>query len=183
MKRIRLLLMILLPLFLLPACGTGNTQNDWKVYHAKPGSPVNPNFSAYSFEYPSTWKMEQEANHFTFVPDAKLFRDVPEKLNSGQIIAGLSMNVDISPEQMIDGYTSTLGDKIQFTEIVSIVVNGHPAAYREGKNLQTGDQVFVIATDIGENTRGLLTARVAEGELEAWKEDLFRIAQSLQLEK
>jgi hypothetical protein len=40
-----------------------------------------------------------------------------------------------------------------------------------------------IASDIGENTRSLLTARMAGDELEQWKEILFQTAQSSQVEK
>lgn len=182
MKRIGLLFTLFVFFFLLPACGAGNTQNDWTVYHAKRDSLVNPNFPAYSFEYPSTWRLEESANHITLASDGKLLKDMPEKLHAGQILAGLSMNMDTSPEDMITGYESTLGSAIQFEDITSFIVNGRPAAYQVGTNSENGDQVFVLATDIGENTRGLLTARMAEGELDGWKDILFRIAQSLQVE-
>ena len=185
MKPIRLFLTLFLSLFLLAACGaqgTGNAQNDWKVYHAKAASLVNPNFPAYSLEYPSAWAKQEEANHIMFASDAKLLKVTPQKLELGQIIAGLSMNVNRTPEEMIDTYASTLKGTIQFEDAVSVIVNGHPAAYQKGKNSETGDETFVIATDIGENTGGLLTARIAAGEADKWKEILFRIAQSLQLE-
>jgi hypothetical protein len=183
MKLVRLFLTLSLFIMLLPACGRDDTQNDWRVYHAKPGSLLNPNFPAYSLEYPSAWSMEESASHITFASDGKLLKDVPERLKAGQIIAVLSMNTDLSPEDMITGHTSTLGSVIQFEGITSFIVNGRPAAYQVGRNSETGDQVFVSAMDIGKNTRGLLTARVAEGELDGWKDVLFRIAQSLQVEE
>ncbi len=186
MKPIRLLLTLFLTLFLLPACGArnvGNAQNEWMVYHAASNSTVNPSFPPYSFEYPSDWTIDESANHITFASDAKLLKNVPEKLKSGQIIAGLSMNVNMSPEEMVSTYSCTLGSMIHFGNIISFFVNGHPAAYQEGVNPETGDQLFIVATDIGRNTRGLLTSRIAEGELELWKEILFQIAQSLQVEQ
>jgi hypothetical protein len=41
---------------------------------------------------------------------------------------------------------------------------------------------LALAVDMGEQTRGLLTARMAEGELEKWEEVLFKLAGSLQVE-
>jgi len=89
----------------------------------------------------------------------------------------------VSPEEMINRYTSTLGSEIQFDPMTSMIVNGHPAAYQSGINAETGDQTFVIAADIGENLRGLLTARVAGGKLDGCKETFFRIAQSLAMDQ
>lgn len=186
MKRTSLLLTLFVALFLLSSCGSRaevNAQNEWKVYHAAKDSPVNPNFSAYSLEYPSAWKLDEAANHITFASEANLLKDVPEKLKSGQVIAELSLNVNMSPEEMVDTYATTLGNLVHFTDKLSFIVNGRPAAYREGTNPETGDQTFILAVDIGENTRGLLTARMAEGELDVAKETLMKMAQSLQMEK
>ena len=182
MKRIYLLLVLFLTVLLSVACGASSAQSDLKVYHAKRGGLVNPNFATYSFEYPSNWKIQEEANHIAFASDANLLKSPPEKLQSGEIIAGLSMNKNMSPEDMIDSYT-TSHTNIQFDPMVSMIVNGHKAAYQSGTDSETGDQTLIVATDIGDNLRAFLTARLAAGELDQWKETFFRIAQSLQVEK
>ena len=78
---------------------------------------------------------------------------------------------------------STLSGFIEFKDPVSFIVNGRPAEYRAGANPKTGDQTFIIAVDIGENTRALLNSRMAEGEVDVQKETLMKIAESLQMEK
>lgn len=133
--------------------------------------------------YPSGWKLDEAANHITLASEAKLLKDVPEKLSPGQIIVGLSLNVNMSPEEMVNTYTSTLGSLVRFTDLVPFIVNGRSAVYQEGTNPETGDQTFIVAVDIGENTRGLLTTRIAEGELDVGKETLMKMTESLQLEK
>jgi len=183
MKYNRLFWIFLLTASLLSACGSGSPQSEWKVYHAKKGSLVNPNFPAYSFEYPSAWTLDEAANHITFASEAKLLKSVPERLTAGQIIAGLSLNTDMSPDDMVSGYASGLSDVIQFGEPLSFIVNGHPASYQEGTNSKTGDQLLILAVDIGQGTQGLLTASIAAGELEIPKDTLMRMAQSLQIEK
>ena len=45
-----------------------------------------------------------------------------------------------------------------------------------------GGTLFVLAIDMGEETRGVLTARMAQGEFEKWEEILFKMAGSLRVE-
>ena len=177
------LYLLLVSLLFLSACGSRSTENAWLVYHAASNTKVNPNFPAYSFEYPSGWAKEEDVNQTNFASDAKLLKDVPEKLEPGQIITVLSLNSNMTPEEMLDTYASKLSNTIQFNDPVSIIVNGYPAAYQKGHNSETGDETFLLAADIEQNMGGLLSARIAEGELDGWKETLFRIAQSLQIER
>ena len=179
MKHSFLPIALFLASFLLSACGAPTPGDAWTVYQAESDTLVNPAFSAYSFEYPSYWRLEEAANNITFASEAKLLQDPPEKLESGQILAGLSLNVDMPPEEMVETYTSSLGSMIQFDEPVSVRLNGRSAIYQQGTNAETGDVTFALAIDMGEETRGLLTARLAEGEFEKWAEILFKMAGSL----
>src|SRR5215211_2966662 len=183
MKRSFLLLFV--TLFFLSACAEINAADpgrEWTAYRAASNSLVNPNFPAYSFEYPSYWIIEEGANSITFASEAKLLNDPPESLGAGQIIAGLSINEGLAPAEMVESYTSTLGSTLQFGETNLVRLNGRPAAYQEGLNPETSDAAFVLAVEMGEELRGLLTTRMAEGELEKWEEILFKMAESLQVE-
>ena len=182
MKRGFLLTALSLLLVLLSACGAPTPGDAWTVYQAAADTLVNPAFPAYSFEYPSYWELEEAANNITFASEAKLLQDPPEKLEPGQIIAGLSINVDMPPEEMVESYTSGLGAKVEFEEAVSVRLNGRSAVYRQGVNSETGDVSFALAIDMGEETRGLLTARMVAGEFEKWEEILFKMAGSLRVE-
>src|SRR5687767_11902054 len=169
--------------FLLSACGAPTPGDAWTVYQAAADTLVNPAFPAYSFEHPSYWELEEAANSITFASEAKLLQNPPEKLEPGQIIAGLSINVDMPPEEMVETYTASLGDKVEFEEPVSVRLNGRSAVYRQGVNSETGDVSFVLAIDMGNETRGLFTARMAAGEFEKWEEILFKMVGSLQVEQ
>src|SRR5687767_14923464 len=169
--------------FLLSACGAPTPGDAWTVYQAAADTLVNPAFPAYSFEHPSYWELEEAANNITFASEAKLLQDPPKKLEPGQIIAGLSINVDMPPEEMVESYTSGLGSLIQFEEPAAVRLNGRLAVYRQGVNSETGDVSFALAIEMGEKTRGLLTARMAAGEFEKWEEILFKMAGSLRVEK
>jgi hypothetical protein len=181
MKRKLLLIVLSLIPLLLSACGAQTAQEAWTTYQADTDSLVNPEFPAYSFEYPSYWAMQEDVNHITFASDEKLLESVPQKLQPEQIVATLSININMPPEEMVETYTSGLGSKIQFEEPVSVRLNGRAAVYQRGTNPETGDAFFVLAVDMGEETRGLLTARMAEGEFENWEEVLFKLAGSLKV--
>ena len=58
---------------------------------------------------------------------------------------------------------------------------GPRVVYQQGANPETGDLTFALAVDMGEETRGLLTARMAGGEFEKWEEILFKMAGSLRV--
>ena len=182
MKRSLLFSNLFLFLFLLSACGAQPAADSWTTYHAANDTLVNPNYPSYSFEYPSYWKVEEAANFLSLVSESKLFNDVPVKLEPGQIILGLNINQNMPPDEMVTGYTSTLESIIQFEEPVSVRLNGRQAVYQKGLEREMGGTLFVLAIDMGENTRGLLTARTAAGEFEKWEEVLFKMAGSLQVE-
>ena len=182
-KHICILFTLFFLSLLAAACAASNAPNNLKVYRAKEGSLVNPIFPTYTFEYPSAWKLQEEANHIAFASDPRLFKDLAETLQTGQILVGLSLNVNMAPQDMINSYTASLAGKIQFDPMTSVIINGHHAAYQSMTNAETGDQTFVIATEIGDNLSALLTARVARGELDLQKEALFRIMQSIAVEK
>ena len=182
MKHLHVIFLLLLSLS-ITACGSPSAPagDAWTVYHAASDTLVNPNFPAYSFEYPSHWEMDEAANHITFASEAKLLREPPEKLEAGQILAGLSLNMNMPPEEMVEAYTSGLGSLVQFEGAVAIRLNGRSAVYQQGVHLESGDVSFALAIDMGEERRGLLTARMAGGEFEKWEEVLFKIAGSLQV--
>jgi hypothetical protein len=182
MRYIPPLLNFFLAIFLLVACGTQTPPDAWTVYNAANDTPVNQNFPSYSFEYPSYWELEEDANNITFASEAKLLQDPPEKLEPGQIILGLSINQNMPPEEMVGGYTATL-ESIQFEEPVAVRLNGREAVYQKGVERE-GGTLFVLAIDMGDatRTRGLLTARMAEGEFEKWEEILFKMAGSLKID-
>jgi hypothetical protein len=173
MKTIRIHL-ILIAVLLLGAC---TPKNEWVTYSVDD----DPAFPPYSFEYPSSWTMDAGNNYIGFVSKKNLLKDVPKKLKSGQIIVGLSMNKNMAPEKMLLTRTNGLDDIIQFSEPVSITLDGYPAVYQEGVNYETNDESLFIAADVGQNMRILLSSRMAEGELELWRETLMRMAQSLQI--
>lgn len=61
--------------------------------------------------------------------------------------------------------------------------NNRPAASQNGVVVESGNQYVVIAVDMGENMRGLLTVNIAEGELDNWRETLMKMAASLQVSR
>jgi hypothetical protein len=146
---------------------------------------VNPEFPPCSFEYPSAWQFEEGVNHIAFVSEAALLKGLPERLGPGQILVVLSINLNMSPQETVESYTSSLASMTQFQETVSVRLNGRVAAFQEGTGRETGDVLLVLAVDMGHATQtcGLLTARMARGELEKWEEVLFKMAGSLQVEE
>jgi len=173
MKNIRFICFVFV-ICLLAACAP---KNEWVTYSVDYDAGILP----YSFEYPSSWTMDAGNNFIGFVSEARLLKKVPEKLEPGQIIVGLSMNINMSPEEMVLFRSNWLEEIIKFDEPVSLLVDGRPVAYQEGVNFETKDETLLIAVDIGQNTRGLLSARMAEGELEIWRETLMRMVKSLKL--
>ena len=173
MKTIRFHL-ILIAVLLLGAC---TPKNEWATYSVDD----DPAFPPYSFEYPSSWTMDAGNNYIGFVSQKKLLKDVPKKLKPGQIIVGLSMNINMSPEKMVLTRTNGLDDIIQFSAPVAITLDGRPAVYQEGVNYETNDESLFIAVDVGRNMRVLLSSRMAEGELVLWRETLMRMVKSLRI--
>lgn len=171
MIRISLLLLVIL---LLGACAP---KNAWSIYSVDD----DPAFPPYSFEYPSSWTMDAGNNYISFVSKKSLFNDAPKKLKSGEIMVGLSMNKDMPPEEMLLRRTKGLDTIIQFSAPVAITLDGYPAVYQEGINYETKDESLFIAADVGQNMRVLISSRMAEGELELWRETLMKIAESLQI--
>jgi len=173
MKTIHFFL-ILAVVLLCTAC---TPKNEWATYSVDD----DPAFPPYSFDYPSSWTMDAGNNYIGFVSKKNLLKDVPKKLKPGQIIVGLSMNINMSPEEMVLTRTNGLDDIIQFSAPVAITLNGRPAVYQEGVNHDTNDESLFIAADVGQNMRVLLSSRMAEGELELWRETLMRMVQSLRI--
>ena len=79
-----------------------------------------------------------------------------------------------------DGALRKLVREIRAIAVLSKVLMG--AAYIEGVQLETNDQAFFIAVDMGENMRGMLVSYMAEGELEIWRETLLQMAKSLRID-
>lgn len=138
-------------------------------------------FRSYSFEYPANWAIEEGNNQISLVSHAKLLKDVPDKLEPGQIIVGLSMNINMLPEEMVNTRADSLNSIIRFDDSVSVELDGRPSVYKEGRHMESKDQIYILAVDMGQNMRGLLEGRMAEGELEKWREVLMRMAGSLQI--
>jgi hypothetical protein len=186
MKRNLFLVAFSLSLFLLPACAQVNAQNPgaaWTTYQAANDTLVNPNFPSYSFEYPAYWEIQEGTNHISFASEARLLTDPPEAMKAGQILVGLSLHAGMAAEEMVTGYTSTLEDLFQFEEPSAMRLNGSPAVYQRGMHRETSDASVTIAVDMGQDTRGLLTARMPGQELEKWEEILFKMAASLQVDR
>lgn len=183
MKRSFVLIALFVLLFLLSACAAQAATNAWTTYHAASDTLVNPNFPSYSFEYPAYWQLQESANHIAFASEARLLESPPEKMSADQILAGLSLNTNMSPEEMVTSYTSTLDDALQFEEVALVRLNGREAASQQGTNPETGDMLYVLAVDVGENTRALITARMAGEEFTKWESVLLQMAGSLQIDQ
>jgi len=152
-------------------------KNEWATYSVND----DPAFPPYSFEYPSSWTMDAGNNYIGFVSNKNLLKDPPKKLKTGQIMVGLSMNMNMPPEEMLLRRTNGLDAIIQFSAPVAITLDGYPAVYQEGVNYETKDESLFIAADVGQNMRVLISSRMAEGELELWRETLMRMVKSLQI--
>jgi hypothetical protein len=174
---------VYLVLFFLSACGAQTAPEAWTTYHADNDTLVNPNFLSYAFEYPSYWEIEEGVNQIGFVSERKLSTDVPDKLEPGQIIVVLNINKDMPPAEMVETSTAQLESMVQFEEPLSVRLNGREAVYQNGVHREARDEVFTLAVDIGNDQRGLLSARMAEGEFAKWEEVLFKMAGSLHIEE
>jgi hypothetical protein len=170
MKITRILFILIVILF-LSACAPTTA---WETYSVEGDTTFLP----YSFDHPSSWTVDAGSNYIGFVSDSDLLTDVPKKLETGQIIVGLSMNINMSPEEMVLARSQGLDDIIRFEEPVSQMLDGRAVVYQTGINVETKDESLFIAVDLGHNMRGLLTSRMAEGELELWRETLLQIVKS-----
>jgi hypothetical protein len=179
MKTIRFMIVLFLASLLLPACAP---QIEWATYRAETDTVVNPNFPPYSFDYPSDWVMEEGVNHITFVSNTGLLNEVPQKMEAGEIIVSMSMNISMPPEEMVEVDVPILRGVVEFDETVSFALNGRPAASIEGTEIGSNDQIFSVAVDMGDNMRGLLSAQMAEGELDLWRDALIKMAESLRVD-
>ena len=100
-------------------------------------------------------------------------------MKAAQVIVGLTLNINMSPEEMVQYRIDSLQSFITFEDIVSAEFNGRPAATAVGVNPATQDQTFLVAVDLGDNDRALLSARLAAGELDIWRETLYYIISSI----
>lgn len=173
MKTIRLLLLPVLLILSLSACAPGDEWTSHAVNDA--------GFPPYTFEYPASWTLEEGNNFTSLVSHKKLLNDenVPKKLEPGQIIVGLTLNINMPPEEMVQYRIDSLTGFIDFGEIESTELNGRPAALASGVQPASEDQTLLIAVDLGQNNRALLSARMAAGELETWRETLYRLVNSI----
>jgi hypothetical protein len=171
------LLVAFVAMVLISACGA---RNKWITFRVNE-PPPNSNLLPYSFQYPPDWVGYYENNNITFASDEALLMDITDKLKPGQIIVNINANVDMPPEELVETSASSLTGVIEFDETVLYDLNNRPAAYLEGINPETGDQVIFIAVDMGKNMRGLVLSRVAEGELAQWKKTLMKVAESFQV--
>ena len=181
MKYIRQILSLFLVSLWIVACTPKNELNTLSV--AVSEAEAKAGFRPYSFEYPPDWVVEEGNNVIILASEAKLLKDVPDKLSSRQLIMVMSMNINSPPGDMVDYFVSSHLDLLQFNETIAYEVNGRPAAYREGSFPGTGDEALVIAVDMGDNMRGLLVTSLAQGALALWKDTLLGIAESLRVNK
>ena len=171
MKTIRLLPVLCLIVLPLLAC----TPADRWATHAV----EDAGFPPYTFEYPASWALEAGNNFTSLVSQKKLLNDPPEKMEPGQVIVGLTLNINMPPEEMVQYRIDSLQGFITFEEVTSLELNGRPAALTAGTQPDTHDQTFLLAVDLGGNNRALLSARLAAGELETWRETLYHIVNSI----
>lgn len=177
MKTQKYLLLFLV--LLLAACAP---RNEWTTYSVSDEESVAADvFLPYTFSYPSHWTIEEGNNHIALVSHAKLLKDVPEKLKPGQIVVSMSMNINMSPEEMVQYRAGSLRGVIEFEDLVSTEIKGRPAAYQAGKD-PANDDFFILAVDVGHTMRALLVARMAEGELDVQRETLMTLAKSFQVQ-
>ena len=171
MKITRLLSALLLLVHAVSAC---TPRAEW-TQHA-----VNDKgFPPYTFEYPASWWLEEGNNFSSLVSQKKLLDDVPEKLEPGQVIVGLTLNINMPPEEMVQYRIDSLTGFIAFEEVASTTLNGRPAAMALGVQPDSEDQTLLIAVDLGQNNRALLSARTAAGEMETWRDSLYHIVNSI----
>jgi len=178
MKKHRYLPVLLSIIFLLSACGP---RNEWSS-HTYTDVPQDFGFLPFSFDYPSNWVLEEGNGRIAFASEHNILANAPETMEPGQILGSLTTNINMPPEEMVDYYASTHEGVILFKETVILELNGRPAAYKEGTETEKGGQIFLIAVDMGQNQRGLLVAKLAAGELDAWKDTLMKIAESLRVD-
>lgn len=83
------------------------------------------------------------------------------------------------PDDMVQYRIDSLQGFITFEEVTSLELNGRPAALAVGIQPDTQDQTLLLAVDLGQNNRALLSARFAAGELETWRKTLYHIVDSI----
>jgi hypothetical protein len=179
MKKHHHLLILLSILSLLSACGP---KSEWSAYTYK-DFPQGSSFLPFSFEYPSSWVLDQGNGRIAFASEPKIMSDAPKTMKPEQILGSLTTNINMSPEEMVNFYASTHEGVILFEETVSFELNQRPAAYKEGTEVGEGGCIFLIAVDMGQNQRGLLVAKMAADQLDTWRDTLMKIAESLRVEE
>lgn len=173
MKTHRLYPILCLLLLSLLAC---TPTEEWRIQAVN-----DAGFPPYTFEYPATWELEAGNNFSTLVSHKDLLNaeNLPDQLEPGQIMVGLTLNVQKTPEELLQYRIDSLTGFINFDEITSFELDGHPAASAVGSQPENQDQIFLLAVDLGQNNRALLSARIAAGELETWRETLYHIVNSI----
>ena len=161
-------------MLLVSAC---TPRDEWATHLAS-----DSGFADYAFDYPAHWSLEDGNNFISLVYPKSIRGNAPDTLKAGQIMVSMSLNINKSPEEMVTYRAETLTGLIEFNAVQSFDLEGRPAASMEGVNPETQDQTLLLALDMGQNTRALLSARVAPGELETWLETLLRIAGSLRFQ-
>lgn len=179
MSKYRYSIIFLLSVLILSACGP---QNEWSSYTYK-DFPENSIILPFSFEYPTSWVLEQGNGRIAFASEQKILGNAPKEMKAGQILGSLTTTINMSPQEMVDFYESTHVGVIDFNEIITLEINQRPAAYKEGTEVGAGGQIFIIAVDLGQNQRGLLLAKMAANELDTWRDTLLKIAESLRVKQ
>lgn len=178
MKKYNLLPVLISTMLLLSACGP---KNEWSSY-TYADVPQDSGFLPFSFEYPTSWVLEQGNGRIAFASEPKILGNAPENMEPDQILGSLTTNINMPPEEMVDYYASTHEGVILFKETVMLELNGCPAAYREGTEVEKDGEIFIIAVDLGKNQRGLLVVKMAADQLDTWRDTLMKIAKSLHVD-
>ena len=168
----------LLIFVLLQAC---QPEESWNTLTFS-ASTQNPDLLSYSLQYPSSWVGRSDKEHVILASEEALLRQVPRQLESGQIVVELSVDTHLLPEDMVQAYAARLQGQANFSDTVAFELNKRPAARKLGAFAESGDEVLVMAVDMGENMCALIAARVAKGELKKWDDILFKVAESLKVE-
>lgn len=174
MKITRLLPVLPVLLLIVHALSACTPSDEWTSHAVD-----DKGFPPYTFEYPASWAVEEGNNFTSLVSQKKLLNDAPEKLEAGQVMVGLSLNINMPPEEMVQYRIDSLAGFITFGEIESTELNGRPAAIAISIQPASEDQTLLIAVDLGQNNRAMLSARIAAGELESWRETLYRLVNSI----
>lgn len=164
----------------LSACQITNPEAK-STYTAHP-SALNSRDQAYTFSYPASWLVTEDADRLVIVSQPALQDALPDAFGAGQVLVliRIAQNDDL-PALIIANYVAQHRDQFTFADAIAYQLNGRSAVRVEGTRIATEEQSLTVVVDLAEGIRGVVGARLAQGELSVWQETVLAIADSLQL--